>query len=441
MDLTRYAHQTLALFGKSRAFSFEDLAQIVRRYEITLVEGFDQNAKVIVEGAVMPTPLQIKAEELYAQGGYTFIDIDTFEKAAAKAIEPKKTLMHLKLANNQVKITAYLQNDYIDDTLFLNILKLYRFGKEDFFENDTNRNITAALIRRFYKGYEHNHNIEYSPMGLLGAIEQNKDPMVLETIFSLEPIQAALRSDTNANDKTLQLFALHDASSQNILSQIIQSGKKELLLLVASREALEEKLEASLLEMNDPNIDNALASGKYRSDTTIQTLLKRGYGERLAASITLDRQLFEMLKHFCSIGLNPSLNEAMQRTLLQDPFYHDTLAKNTQCFFTKELLALNDTNITKLVYRYHDIADLTIETEGFETALAANPTTPRSILETIYAKNIDEANANLAKNPATPIEILYQLSFDMRYAQSVKANPSFGEYIKTTHAIGINQNL
>ena len=435
MDLKDYANQTLCLFGKSRAFSFEDLAQIANRYEITLVEGFSEDAKTIVEGAVMPTPLQLKAEELYSKGGYTFIDIDSFEQAAAEAIESKKVLMHLKLAANQEKIVAYLQNDYIDDTLFLNILKLYRFNGEDFFENDTNRNITAALIRRFYKEYTKNHNIEYSPIGLLGALERNRDAALLETIFSLEPIQKALQGETNTNDKLLQLFALHDASTSRILHRIIQSERKDLLLLIASRQTLEERFERLLLEKNDPDIDAALAEGKKRSQETLQTLLKRGYGELLASSITLDEELFETLKPYASIALNPSLDKTMQQTLRQDRFYHEYLAKNPLCSLTRELLALDDAHIRSLVYRYHDIGNLPIEIEGFEVSLAANPTAPKELLAKIYEKNIPEANANLAENPATPVDILYQLSFDMRYAQSVKNNPAYGEHIKTTHGI------
>jgi len=69
--------------------------------------------------------------------------------------------------------------------------------------------------------------------------------------------------------------------------------------------------------------------------------------------------------------------------------------------------------------------------------LAANKSAPAPLLEAIYNKNIHQANEALAANPSTPVEILYQLSFDMRYAKAVKANPAFGEHIKTIHAIGI----
>ena len=437
MNLHNYKNSKIALFGKPRAFEFAELHAILQRFDIELVAGYESDATLIVEGAVMPTPLQIKAEELYEKGDVDFISIDAFEKAAAKAIEPKKVLMHLKLAANQEKIIAYLQNDYIDDTLFLDILKLYRFGGENFFENDTNRDITAALIRRFYKEYEKNHNIQYSYIGLLGVIEQSGDTKLLETIFNLEPVQKALQNQNDPNAKLLELFALHPASSSKILHTLIKSRHDYLIQTVAAREKIEDSIQETLLERNDPQIDTALASAKELAPSTIKTLVKRGYAEKLAASLQLDQERFELLRAQPSIALNETLTPQMQKQLFADTKYREFLAQNPACTLTRELLDLQDDTIRALVYRYHDISDVELSTDGFEAELAANATTPKTVLEAIYTKNIHEANAALAANPSTPVDILYQLSFDMRYAKTVKSNPAFGQHIKTLHAIGI----
>ena len=436
MHLRNFKKKKIALFGKPRAFTFEELHTILKRYEIELISGYVNDAALIIEGALMPTPLQLKAEEMYEKEDVSFISIDEFEKAAAKAIEPKKVLMHLKLAANQEKIIAYLQNDYIDDALFLEVLKLYRFEGDNFFENDTNRDITAALIRRFYKEYEKNHNIQYSYIGLLGVVEQSHDVTLLETVFALEPVQKALQNPGDPNAKLLELFALHPASSSKILTTLLQSDNEELLLTVAQRERLDESLQEMLLQQNDSKIDKVLAGAKELTASSINTLMERGYGDALAASLQLDKERFELLRIYPSVALNETLTLDMQKELLKDHSYAKNLAKNPACNLTQELLKLNDNSIRALVYRHHDIAELDLSYEGYEAALAANPTTPKEILQAIFAANIHEANDELAANPATPVDILYQLSFDMRYAQKVKANPAFGKHIKTLHAIG-----
>jgi len=212
MNLKKYTNQTVLLFGKTRSFSFEELSLLLKKHNITLYQGYTQNASLVIEGALISTLLKEKIDELYKQGGYEFVDIDTFEKEVAKKIEPKKLLMSLKLSNNQEKIISFLQNEYISNDLFLSLLKLFRYGDEDFFENDTNRDITASIIKRFYSEYYKNHNIQYSVMGLINAISQSKDCNFLETIFFLKP--------TKKNKKLLKVFALHPLSSNKILEII-----------------------------------------------------------------------------------------------------------------------------------------------------------------------------------------------------------------------------
>ena len=437
MELDKYKKKKIALFGKPRAFDFETLRTILARYDITLLSQYEKGVVLVVEGAVMPTPMQLKAEELYENAEVDFCSLEAFEKAAAKMIEPKTTLMHLKLAAHKEKIVSYLKNDYIDDTLFLQILPLHRFESENFFDNDTNRDITAALVRRFYKAYERNHNIQYSYIGLLGVVEQSDDPLLLETIFRLEPVQKALPNPNDPNAKLLELYAIHPVSTPQILQKILKSRNPDLILSVSKRTRLDAQTQHTLLSQNDPEVERHLAASRELEKSTVQTLLERGFGETLAASLELDEELFEMLFEYPAVARNETLTPKMQRTLFENPPYRENLAKNPACILTKELLDLHDDTIRSLVYRHQKVPAADISIEGFEESLAANPFTPSSILETIYAKNIHEANEALAANPSTPVEILYQLSFDMRYAKSVKSNPAFAQHIKTLHAIGV----
>ena len=437
MDIEKYTKKTVSLFGKTRAFEFSQLQKIVRRFDIELTQGYDQNASVVIEGALIPTPLALKAEELYEKGGVEFIDVDAFEKAAAKAIEPKKLLMSLKLSNNQETIVSYLQNDYIDDELFLRLLGLYDFKDENFFENDTSRDITAALIRRFYKGVEHNHNIEYSNVGLIGCIEQTSDPKLIETLFSLSPVQKALKDANDPNAKLIQIIALHPNTPESILHTIANDADTAYAKFIASKENISQTLQEDLLQRNDSTIDALLAASKNLCEQTLQTLLKRGFEKEIAKNVQLTQPLFEKLQYIPQIAQNPSLSLQMQQALLQNERYHPYLAQNPNCLVVDKLLQSADTQTKKQLFLHQDIFEKTNDYEGYEVQIAANEYAPKALLEEIFSKNIDQANKNLSANPATPIDTLYQLSFDMRYAQIVKTNPAFGEYIKRSHAIGL----
>jgi hypothetical protein len=437
MNITDYTHTVFSLFGKSRAFDVEQIKTLLSQQGNTLIQGYDPQATVIVEGAMMPTPLKIKAEELYEKKEVTFIAIDTFEAQLAKNINPKTLLMHLKLAAHQEKIVSYLQNDYIEDTLFLELLKLYDFGGEDFFESDTNRNVTAALIRRFYKEYTTNHNIQYSNIGLVHVVQNNTDAKLLERIFLLSPVQKALLDPTSPNAKLIQIFALHPNTPQNVLEQIVQNGEITYMRSVAKRENLSVALQEKLLTFQDATIEQILSSKASLAPNVAQQLLEKGYQEMLAQHITLNEELFKKLKHIPQIAQNPSLTSAMQQELFCDPKYHIFLAKNPKTTLQKELFALQNSEITQALYAHVNLQNITPQIQGNEVALASNPTATQELLEQIFATNIDKAHKALATNPATPVAILYQLSFDMRYAHLVKQNPSYTTHIKTTHAIGI----
>jgi hypothetical protein len=233
------------------------------------------------------------------------------------------------------------------------------------------------------------------------------------------------------------MLALHPKSSLTMLQKIAQTAHKEYLVVLAQRENLPKEIQTQLLTYNDPSIDNILSTASSLSPNTIETLITRGFSEKLAQYITLDATLFAKLKGSPTIAQNPSLNQQMQETLFQDSTYHIFLAQNSASPLTQELLALHDRVLTQKVYRTHNLTNIPLNIEGYETDLAHNPTAPQEVLEEIFAKNIDQANQALATNPATPVAILYQLSFDMRYAHLVKQNPAYTEHIKTTHAIGI----
>lgn len=84
---------------------------------------------------------------------------------------------------------ALALNDNIDEKILEQLLKMYSWGGEDFFENDDNRDVSAAIILRFYKNIERNHNVQYATTGFMHLVSQTTDTQLLRAISLLEPIK------------------------------------------------------------------------------------------------------------------------------------------------------------------------------------------------------------------------------------------------------------
>lgn len=63
--------------------------------------------------------------------------------------------------------------------------------------------------------------------------------------------------------------------------------------------------------------------------------------------------------------------------------------------------------------------------------MANNENTPEDILQKLSQSEDTAILLGLAKNPSTPIDVLYQLQLDSRFERSVKENPTFGRHIQT----------
>ena len=155
-----------------------------------------------------------------------------FEKELAKYIDTDTLLMSLKLSHDKDRLKSFLQNSTISDELFFKLLKMYSWSKEDFFENDDNRDVSAALILRFYQNIERNHNVQYATSGLMHLIVQTNREELIEAISELEPLQKSFDSDKkSANYNILSSIAIHVNAPKNVLKSFIK--KSDSLILSA----------------------------------------------------------------------------------------------------------------------------------------------------------------------------------------------------------------
>ena len=407
MNLAQLKNQTILFLGKPRAFSLDEFSSQIEVYSISHVTELQEGVKYILEGRMMSPYEQNLSDELYELKKYEFINIDVFEKLLADEMDSDTLLMSLKLSNDKERLKAFLQNSMLSDTLFFKLLKMYSWNGEDFFENDDNRDISAALVSRFYENIERNHNVQYATTGIYHLILQTKDEKLLEAIAQLEPIKF--------HSKIVKVLASHPNTPKSVLKRFLKKGD------AVAKEAM----------AYNPNIDKSI----------IKELLKsKDLAEILARNMKLDDELFKLFFEYKSaLALNESLTLEMQRELfkLNDDELNVALAHNDTLDeeMILALIALKKDALNAVIYA-NGATSKEILKEAYKDvknhlSLAKNPSTPSELLEELFHTNDEKILDSLARNESTPVAVLYQLQLDSRFDRAVKTNAAFGKHIQS----------
>ena len=438
MNLEKLQGGTILLLGKTRSLDLDEFRALLHVKGVAYKEAYEEGVTLVVEGRMMNPYEQEEVERLHNRGAH-FVGIDAIERALCENIAHETLMMSLKLSNDQAKIRRFLQNPHIDDAFFLQLLRLYDWRREGFFENDDNRDVTAAIVRRFYDNIERNHNVEYSPSGLMHLLAQTSSGELVNTLFSLAPVQRALKTESDRmTHALLRAFALHGALDETSVAKIIRFGDKPLLEDVAMRKELSVALQKKLLErglslrlIENGALDIALA----------KELLERGeYVEEIVRHAAIDENIFQtyIATHAPLLAHNPHITPAMaQEIFLTCKACAVALAANEAIDETliEALLALENSEVTAALVEGGRLTSAELETlygdTNLHVSLAKSASTPAALLQELASSSDEAVVTAVAKNENTPIDVLYQLQLDARYARAVRENESFGRHIQS----------
>jgi len=444
MNLEQIKNKKILLFGHTRAFSKEEFLAQLQYHKIELLEEYSAEVSYIVEGRMMNPYEQNESEALYEKKLAEFLSIDLLEKLLVSSIDEDTLLMSLKLSRDKERLLQYIKNPLLSDTLFFRLLKLFDWQGEELFENDANRDVSAAFIRRFYKNIERNHNVEYATLGFMHLIAQTTRPEVIEAVFYLEPIQNSLGSlKGDAKFSILEIIVRHPSSPQSVLELIAKKGKTEILSFIALRNDLNPALQESLFQKEEEAILQALSYNENLEPHLIEQYLQMKQTEYLcniASHRKLQKEVFWKLKEYKEcLAKNSSLDEVMQEELYKSDMtsIHLKLAANSSLsskIFSK-LQQSEDPLILEQLYANTSAPKEELikayDTVLYHKALASNSTTPQEILEKLAHSQDQELLKKLAQNENTPIAVLYQLQLDPHLQKFVKENKAFGDNIQS----------
>jgi hypothetical protein len=413
MNYEAFSGKSVLLLGKTRALNSDEFDTLLKLHKITRVGSYSEDVALIIEGRMMNPYEQEESERLYEMQSAPIVELSTVEEWLCRSIEPNRLLMSLKLSRNQERLVDFLQNPYITDELFFKLLKLYDWQNEGLFDNDTNRDVTASIIGRFYVDLDRNHNVQYAMSGLAHLIERYGNPELINAIAELSPIANEIKNPKDRSlNGVLDAIALHPDTQESILRLLLE--KRAVLL--AQREPL--GLESDLLALQNEELNSLLAQNTTLSrEGALQ--LESTYPNLIASKTLLDEDRFERLleKYAANLAANSSLSPAMQ----------------------EKLYALGEESVSRVLASNPaseaNILDRLFESGMFTASLASNPSLSSDKLESLALSSDAEVLSALAANTSTPIEVLYQLSLDRRFERAVKTNPTFGKHIQT-HNIG-----
>jgi len=442
MNLEQLNNKSILLLGKTRALSADEFEKLLGIYNITCKTQMDSTVSLIIEGRMMSPIHENERDRLYAEGA-TFESIDILEKALCQSLNPDVIMMSLKLSNDQERLQSFIQNPYIDNIFFLKLLMLHRWDGESFFATDENRDVTAALIRRFYKNIHRNHNVEYANTGLVHLLTQTDDAALVSVIASLEPIQMAIKKGSDsATLKILQRIALHPLSSDEILLKMIRYANNALISLIASREPLSKVLQEKLMGSKEDEVLEALSTNSSLESKYAKILIQEDrYHDNILLHVKIDKELFEQYKiHYASIlAQNASLDIKMQDILFAMKKNDINLALASNSSLSQEIILqmidLKDEKLLTILINNPNLSseqlEIFLDDSSLHVSLATNEKCSQKLLESLSSSQNPEVILALAKNTSTPINILFQLQLDSRFERAVQENAAFGKHIQT----------
>lgn len=425
------------MLGKSRSFSMDEFNKQMANHKIVCIKSMSDDVVAIVEGGLMNPLEQDLLETLYFKKEIPIIRVATLEKELGSYIDDKKLLMSLKLSKDSQRLCGFLKNPLIPDSLFLKLLKIYDFKNEGFFDTDENRDISTSLIERFYDDLQANHNIQHISLGIIQLINRSENCELINTLASLKIVTSSLKkSDSELLEVIAQSLASHSCLDEQQQLKFARNGSCEVGVLLASREDLHVNLQEVLLVSKHKEVQQALACNASLSQKAIGALIS-DYESDIILHVNLNELLFKRFKDINAeyLAQNPTLLDDMieRLFLLQKSTIYTALAKNRRMTLklAEKIVSLNSEKaLQSLASNSSTPASILAKlctNEDLHVNLAANTNLGEHYIKQLSRSSNIEILTALAKNSATPLEVLYEFLLDIRLENIVRQNPALND--------------
>jgi len=385
------AGKKLLLLGKEQIFTEKEIARFLKRFKITPVKYLEEGVVGVIENHRLNPVEEDISNEAYEQK-LPLYKLSEFEHLLSEEIDDDALLMAIKLGNDQERVVRLLGNEHLSDTLFVRLLKLYTFHTEE--EDDRqDRDVIMFTLRRYIDIKPNEEDLLYSYLTLRRLATEATDPELLKALLHFPNFEFLIRGREKI---TLQeTIARNPNIDEETVRKLLSTRKAAVARALAGNSAVSHDVQKHLLSQNDTDIDKALAANSAIDDAIFNAILTRD-DEALSLLLVhqrIDTSRFEKVqeaniedKYLALIGANETLHPDVMETLAATE--NETLW---------QMLAGNKTVSGQILSHLYTKGGREVH-----LALAKNPATPETILESLYesAENEIQMLAALAYNPS-----------------------------------------
>ncbi len=441
-DFEKAKNKSILFLGRFNSLNIDEIKLFLAQFDITYTDILLDDVVMTIESRIM-SPLEDDISYTARKKGIHYYPGDKFERLYAKALNHDSVLMSLKLSNNQERLTRLLQNEYLDNSLFLKLFSMFDWGYDGLFDSDENMYIATLFSKRFYHKSSNDPAVFYSPVPIFEIALIHHDEQVLEVLSNLPDIEIKQSKSMGKRPTCIkEALATNAKVNHKTFTYLLRSNDENIDHFLASNPLLNAKLADTLYRRSDDNIKVELAKNVNLSDSIFDKLKNnKSVIQTLLLYQPIDmKRLQEIENLHPNIGINENLTQDVIQKLieLKDEEILSNLCANE--FLNKDQLdqlyglqnlklypsLAQNKNFDKLEELYDK------KVQEIDKELASNASTPKDILIELFNRDDFEINKALAVNESLPIDNLKYLQLDSRLFGYLKKNEKFTKNILTT---------
>ena len=432
----------LLFLGREGIFTQKEIERFLKKYNVAMTNMLEEDVAGVVEHHSLNPVEEDISNDAYDRKLPLF-KLNAFERLLSEEIDDDSLLMAIKLGNDQERVLRLLGNEHISDTLFVKLLKLYRFDEEEE-DSRQDRDVIMYTLRRYIEIKPNEEDLLYSYLTLRRLATEATDPELLKALMGFPNFEFLIRGKEKVT--LYETIARNTFVDEEAVRKLLSFRALKVDRALAGNRSVPAEVLRHLLSKNNVMIQKALASNRAIDDEMFGALLEK---EEEVVALLMVRQPITMQRYsmiiqrytdktlFALLGANESLEKEVVEALLK---YDDTRllealsanpsleAVQLQSLFEKgeqgthPVLAKNPsvpTAVLEVLYTLyrHDSSLLAL--------LAHNPSLPESLLRALFAREDFEINRGLATNASVPRELLEILKVDTRLQNELAQNEIF----------------
>jgi hypothetical protein len=425
--------------GREGLFTADEIVRFLKKYKITTTKNLEEDVIATIEPPNLNPVEEDISDDAYEKKIPSF-GLDEFEKLLSEGMNDDELLMAIKLTNDQDRVFRLLGNEHISEDLFVKLLMMYQWHNDEE-DNREDRDTIMYTLKRYIDIKPNEADLHYSYLTLRRLATEATNPRLLQALIGFPNFDFLIRGKEKVSLR--ETVARNKHIDTEVINKLVSLRDNKVNVALACNTTIELPLLQTLLNKENEKINEALATNRKINDAIFKVLLRKEDKVvqllLLSQKINTERLRFvdaEALESelFATIGANEYLdieviNDLISRkneTLLCNLAHNRTLsATQIEAIYEKKItatvvcLAANPMTSVALLEAFYNI----YQDKNTRKSLAHNPSTPETLLRTLFALEDLEIQKSLASNPSIPLDILDILKVDTRLQNELSKNP------------------